>query len=83
LLDKVPIYHKGKSDILSVARQVEDVCGPKARGLLVPSAAGMTMKLGPPERPGIDDATFECLLNAISASGMPFGFVGNEIYQEQ
>jgi hypothetical protein len=77
LLAKLPIYRAGGDD-LAFGRQLEALCGPKAQGVFVRREGHVTMDIGTPEKPRFDSQTFECLINVISTSGMPFGFVGNE-----
>lgn len=80
LLGKVPKYKKGKVDDLQFGRELEVVCGPQAKGTFIRFRGQVTLSLGPPDRFMVDYPTLECLLNAIAASGMPFGFVGHEYY---
>jgi hypothetical protein len=83
LLDKVPHYRKGTDDSLGFAHALENVCGSKARGALVLFDRHLILRPSAPGQQMIDHATFECLFNAITASGMPFGFVGKESYEKK
>jgi hypothetical protein len=83
LLSKLPTYQKGRDDDLQFAREIENVCGPKAKGVFVRLDGHVTLNFGSPEKPTVDKDTAECLFNAMWASGMPFGFVGNEYYEER
>jgi hypothetical protein len=83
LLDEVPHYRKGRDDNLRFARRLEHVCGPKARGAFVLLRGHLILRPGPSGQLPIDYPAFQCLMNAIIVSGMPFGFVGNETYQKQ
>jgi hypothetical protein len=78
LLAKVPKYEKGKSDNLRFARQIENVCGPKAKGAFRMFHGHVDLWPGPPGKPPVDFSTVECLISAAAVSGMPLGFVGNE-----
>jgi hypothetical protein len=83
LLSKLPVYQKGTLDDLAFARELENICGPKAKGAFVRRYGHVTLDFGSPAKLTVDKETFECLFNAIWASGMPFGFVGNEFYQKK
>ena len=78
LLAKVPKYEKGKSDNLRFARRLENVCGPKAKGMFRSFHGHVDLWPGPPGKPPVDFPTVECLISAAAVSGMPLGFVGNE-----
>jgi hypothetical protein len=82
LLAKLPTYVKGQTDDLTFARRLEGLCGPQARGAYVRDHGRVILKPGNPEQPAIDNGTFECLLNATTASGFPMSFVGNEYYSK-
>jgi hypothetical protein len=73
LLGRLPTYQKGKTDDLAFARQLEGLCGPKAAGAFQRFRGHVVLIL-----PSGDFDTAECLISAASASGLPFGFVGNE-----
>jgi hypothetical protein len=82
LLAKLPTYRKGKVDDLVFARQLESLCGPKAKGIFIRDRGIITMKLGAPDNPSMDDQTLVCLTNVANVSGFPVGFIGNEFYAE-
>lgn len=84
LLGKVPHYEKGKIGDLQFARQLEGLCGPKARGVFGLFHGHIILRIGPPARSTVvDDQTLECLINLDLASGMPMWFVGNEYYEKK
>jgi hypothetical protein len=78
LLSKLPPYSKGRTDQLAYARQLERVCGPRARGAFTMEEGLVTMRLRSADRPALDPATFDCLANALWASGLPMGFGGSD-----
>jgi hypothetical protein len=78
LLAKVPKYVKGKDDNLRFARRLEDVCGPKAKGMFRLVDGHVVLWPAPVGKAAADFSTVECLINAAAASGMRMGFVGNE-----
>lgn len=82
MVGKVPIYRKRKAGDLEFARQLEHLCGSKATGAFGLFRGHVIVQMGTPYGPAMDEPTFECLLKVIAASGMPFGFVGNEAYRK-
>lgn len=66
---KLPVYRKG-GDQLAYARKLERMCGPRAKGAFVIEDGFVTMSS---VNSRIDPATFDCLANALSASGLPTG----------
>ena len=78
LLAKVPKYVKGKDDNLRFARRLENVCGPKAKGMFRLVDGHVVLWPAPVGKAAADFSTVECLVNTAAVSGMPLGFVGNE-----
>ena len=78
LLAKVPKYEEGKSDNLRFARRLENVCGPKAKGMFRLVDRHVVLWPAPVGKAAADFSTVECLVNTAAVSGMPLGFVGNE-----
>lgn len=70
---KLPVYAKG-SDQLGYARKLERMCGPRAGGAFVIEEGFVTLSSG---NSRLDAATFDCLANALSASGLPSGIAGH------
>jgi hypothetical protein len=71
LLSKLPAYVKGKTDDLAYARQLEGLCGPRAKGAFAIEQGALTLRTGPQSHPRIDTRTADCLMNAQWASGLP------------
>ena len=80
LLSKLPQYEAGKTDDLAYARKLENVCGPGATGSFAVEQGTLLLKAGSAGHPRVDSETFDCLMNAQWASGMPTGFATNEYY---
>lgn len=85
LLNRVPKYQKGVTDDGAFTRQVEALCGPKAKGAfqskygfhaLSPDWA--VRQLNPPDR---GDEVLSCLLYVTTDAGFDVAFIGNEYYQ--
>ena len=81
LLSRLPKYQKGATNDAAFTRQIERLCGRTATGAfqsrfgfhaLSPEWA----KRGLTSNEGRD--TFACLMNAATAAGFDFGFIGNE-----
>lgn len=72
---KLPPYAKG-TDQLSYARKLERMCGPKAKGAFVIEDSVVTLRSGSDGTSPFDPATFDCLANALWASGLPTGIAG-------
>lgn len=66
---KLPPYPKG-GDQLAYARKLERMCGPRAKGAFVIEDGAVTLRSGTEQ---LDPATFNCLANALWASGLPTG----------
>ena len=66
---KVPPYSKGSSQ-LAYARKLERMCGSRARGAFVIEDGIVTLRSGAEQ---LSPATFDCLANALWASGLPTG----------
>jgi hypothetical protein len=66
---RLPPYAKG-SDQLAYARKLEHMCGPRAKGAFVIEDGVVTLRSGAEQ---LNPATFDCLANALWASGLPTG----------
>ena len=66
---KLPQYAKNTGQ-LAYARKLERMCGRRAKGALVIEDGFVTLKSGSEQ---LDPATFDCLANALWASGLPTG----------
>ena len=73
LLSKLPRYVAGRTDQMVYARQLERVCGPRARGTFTIDEGYVTITMRSPRHPALDPATFDCLANVLWASGLPLG----------
>lgn len=69
---KLPSYTKGTGQ-LAYARKLERMCGPRAKGAFVIEDGFVTLRSGADGNSHIDPATFDCLANALWASGLPIG----------
>jgi hypothetical protein len=78
LLSKLPPYVKGRTDQLAYARQLERMCGPRARGAFTIDEGYVTMQIVSRAHAPLDPATFDCLANAMWASGLPMGLGGGD-----
>ena len=85
LLNRLPIYQKSITNDAVFTRQVEALCGPHAKGAFQSkfgfhalSPEWVKRELTPPDR---GEQVLGCLMNAMTASGFEFGFIGNEYYQ--
>ena len=85
LLDRVPKYQKGVTDDGAFTRQVEALCGSRAKGAFQSkygfhalSPDWVTRELNPPDH---SDDVLACLMNITTAAGFQFGFIGNEYYR--
>lgn len=85
LLNRVPKYQKGVTDDGVLTRQVEALCGRKAKGAFQSkfgfhtlSPAWVKRELNPSDPSG---GPLTCLMNVTAAAGFAFGFIGNEYYQ--
>ena len=84
LLNRLPRYQQGATDDAQFTRQVEALCGPRAKGAFQStfgfhalSPEWSKRELDPPER---GNEVLTCLMNATTAAGFEFGFIGNEAY---
>lgn len=82
LLNRVPTYQKGITDEAAFTRQVEGLCGPRAKGAFqskfgfhAVSPQWMMRELNPPDR---GEKVFSCLMDVTMAAGFDVGFIGNE-----
>jgi hypothetical protein len=85
LLSRVPQYRKGQTDDAAFTRQIENLCGPRARGAFrsqfgfhALSPDWIKRNLNPPEK-GVE--SLSCLTNVATVAGFQLGFIGNEYYQ--
>lgn len=85
LLNRVPKYQEGITDDAAFTRQVEGLCGPRAKGAFdskfgfhALSPEWIRRELDPSDR---DEEPFFCLMNVTTAAGYKFGFIGSEYYQ--
>lgn len=85
LLDRVPKYVEGSTDDAVFVQQVEQLCGPKAKGafkfqygryVLNPEWAD---KMGMPPKSEDSDA-LTCLSHVTTIAGFKFWIIGNEAY---
>ncbi len=80
LLDRLPQYDAAKGVDASLARKLEALCGDKAKGALRAHPGMLT--LDPEWRArqlGAEDNATECLIQSAAATGVSFGFIGNEV----
>ena len=86
LVERVPRYGAGRTDEAAFTREVEQLCGPQAKGafrspygphVLSPVWIG---KVGLPSKDGDMDA-MSCVLNVATVAGYQLGFIGNEAYR--
>lgn len=78
LLARLPPYVRGRTDSLAYARKLERICGPRAHGAFHMDDGFVTITTGPEAKAELDPATFDCLSNALWASGLPTGLVGSD-----
>jgi len=85
LLNRVPQYRTGVTDDAAFTRQVENVCGRRAKGAFqskfgfhAVSPDWVNRNLNPP---GKGSEVLSCLMNVATVSGFQIGFIGNEYYQ--
>lgn len=83
LLTRVPTYHKGLTDEAAFTRQIEALCGPKARGAFQSKYGFHALspewfrRLGTPPKPEATEA-MTCLMRIAAFTGFSVGFIGNE-----
>jgi hypothetical protein len=77
LLSKLPAYVPGKTDDLTYARELEQLCGPQAKGAFAIEQGALTVKAGSAAHPRTDARTLDCLMNAQWASGLPTSLADN------
>lgn len=82
LLDRVPAYQKGVTDDGAFTRQVEALCGPRAKGAFQSKygfhalSPEWSKQFGlPPKRKAVE--ALSCLSYATAVAGFKFGFIGN------
>jgi hypothetical protein len=83
LLSRVPQYRRGETDEAVFTRQIESLCGPRAKGAFQSQFGFHALSpdwvkriLFPPDKL---DETLSCLMNVTTAAGFEFGFIGNVI----
>lgn len=84
LLNRLPKYQQGVTDDAAFTRTIETLCGPHAKGAFQSklgfhalSPAWVNRELSHDR----GDKVFACLMNAMTATGFKFGFIGNEYYR--
>lgn len=86
LMKRVPKYVKGTSDDASFTRDVEVLCGARARGAFQSEYGFHALNpnwmksITRPPKPEEEEA-FACVLNVTTAAGFQVGFIGNEAYR--
>jgi hypothetical protein len=85
LLNRLPKYQEGVTNDAGFARQVESLCGPRAKGAFESkfgvhafSPEWIRRELKPTAS---DQGVFWCLVSATTAAGFKVGFIGNEYYR--
>jgi hypothetical protein len=85
LLGLLPRYQEGVTDDAAFTREIESLCGPRAKGAFESKFGFHALSPDWVERemdpPGKGEAVFGCLMNATTAAGFQLGFIGNEYYQ--
>jgi hypothetical protein len=83
LLDRVPAYQKGLTNEATFTRDIENLCGPKAKGAFQSKygfhalSPDWFMRLGMPPKPEASEA-LTCLMRVAAFTGFKVGFIGNE-----
>lgn len=80
LLNQVPRYKKGVTDDAVFTRQVETLCGSKAKGAFQSGYGFHAMSPDWAQRVGFDEEVFGCLWNVMTVADFEFGFIGNEAF---
>jgi hypothetical protein len=84
LLDRVPKYEPGVTDEAAFTRQVEELCGPRAKGAfrLEYGFHAISPAWAQPNLLPIEEGSevFACLTNVTTVAGFEVGFIGNEAY---
>lgn len=82
LLERVPKYEAGVTDDASFTRQLEELCGPRAKGAFQSEHGFHTLS---PDWLHENSGAFEgypevlaCLMHATQVAGYEIGFIGNE-----
>jgi hypothetical protein len=85
LLARVPKYVRGTTNEAAFTREVETLCGPRAKGAFQSQHGFHALSpdwakgMGLPPSPEVQEA-FACLLNVTTVAGFEVGFIGNEAY---
>ncbi len=83
LLDRVPAYQKGLTNEATFTREIEKLCGSKAKGAFQSKYGFHTlspdwfMRLGMPPKPEASEA-LTCLFHVAALTDFKVGFIGNE-----
>jgi hypothetical protein len=81
LLDRLPKYQPGVTSDAAFTRDIESLCGSRAKGAFQSEygfhaiSPDWVMRQSQKVEP---DGVFACLLNAVSATGYEYEFIGNE-----
>jgi hypothetical protein len=81
LLARLPEYHPGKTDDAAFDRSLEQLCGPDAAGAPQSPKGPHVLNIEWAERQDpakVNQGAFGCILNAMAASDVLFGIIGNE-----
>ncbi|WP_168453895.1 hypothetical protein [Sphingopyxis microcysteis] len=87
LLDKVPKFRAGVTDVMAFSGKMEMFCGPAAKGALQSEYGPRTIspewlrKIPLPPR-AEDDEAISCLMATASVAGFELSFIGNEAFAE-
>jgi hypothetical protein len=81
LLKKLPHYVQGKIDDFAFAHKLEHMYGPAANGAFAVEEGLIVLKGATGGGRGLKSETFDCLTNALWASGLALGFSGTEYYR--
>lgn len=82
LLARVPTYDKGLTDEATFTHQIENLCGPKAKGAFQSKYGFHSLspewfrRLGMPPKPEATEA-LTCLMRVAAFTGFSVGFIGN------
>jgi hypothetical protein len=85
ILDRVPKYEQGITNDAAFAREIEKLCGPRARGAFHSRFGPHTLSpdwLGREVRKGDVEDVMGCLMSVSRVAGFDYGFIGNEAASE-
>jgi hypothetical protein len=84
LLNRVPKYQQGVADDGTFTRQVETLCGPRAKGAFQSKygfhAVNPDWAIRELGRRDLGDDVLSCLMNVSTEAGFDVTFIGNEYY---